>query len=588
MIEIDYSRDASLSPQAKLLLKEYYLKEGESPQDGFARAALAYCYGDYNLAQRVYEYASKGWFMFASPVLANAPKYMEKPKGLPISCFLNYVDDTLEGLIDHTAETRWMSVKGGGVGGHWSNVRAVSKKAPGPIPFLKTIDADMTAYHQGETRRGSYAAYMNVDHPDIEEFISMRVPTGGDINRKCLNLHNAVNITDKFLEAVKGGEDWNLICPNSGEVRDTLKARDLWSKIIKTRFKTGEPYINYIDEANRKLPKDLKEKGLTIKGSNLCNEIHLPTSKNRSAVCCLSSLNLELYDEWVDTNIVEDLIEFLDNVLQFFIDHAPDSLAKAKYSAERERSIGLGTMGFHYLLQRKGLPFGSDQAKELNKEVFRNIKVKASMKSYALAKDKGGYLDGEGLSRCAHLLAIAPNANNSTILNTSASIEPVSANAYVHKSRIGSHLIKNRYLEKLLKEKGHDNKRIWDNIISNSGSVQHLDDILSEKERAVFLTSDEIDQRDVVDQARIRQSYICQGQSVNLFFKPKSAPKYVNEVHLRAFDQEGEGSPLKGLYYLRTEAEHRADKLTDKKERKALEDNKVCNINDKECTACQG
>jgi ribonucleoside-diphosphate reductase alpha chain len=329
-IEIDVSRDNNLSEQSLKLLKDYYCNDNEdTPQKAFARAAVAYSYGDMELAQRVYNAVSKGWFMYASPVLSNAPEPNQKVKALPISCFLTYVPDSLEGLIDHSAELRWLSVKGGGVGGHWSDVRAVSSKAPGPMPFLHTVDADMVAYRQGKTRKGSYAAYMDIDHPDIIEFLNMRVPTG-DVNRKCLNLHHAVNITDLFMEAVETNSDWNLLDPNDRSVRDTMKARKLWEIILETRYRTGEPYLNFIDTANRALPETQKALGLKIRGSNLCNEIHLVTNEERSAVCCLSSVNLEKYDEWKDSTLIADLTQFLDNVLQFFIDHAGDEISRGR------------------------------------------------------------------------------------------------------------------------------------------------------------------------------------------------------------------------------------------------------------------
>ena len=343
-INIDIKRDELLSEQARKLVEDYYCKDKEtSPQEAYARPAVAYCYGDMDLAQRIYDYVSKGWFMYASPVLSNAPKPDEKAKALPISCFLTYVPDSLEGLIDHSSELRWLSVKGGGVGGHWSDVRAVSDKAPGPMPFLHTVDADMTAYRQGKTRKGSYAAYMNVDHPDIIEFLNMRVPTG-DVNRKNLNLHNAINITDAFMRAVERGETWDLIDPNDQTVRETMPARKLWEQILEVRYRTGEPYLNFIDTANRALPQSQKDLGLKIHGSNLCNEIHLATSEDRTAVCCLSSVNVEKFEEWRGTTMIRDLIRFLDNVLQFFIDNAGDEISRAKYSAQRERSLGLGAM----------------------------------------------------------------------------------------------------------------------------------------------------------------------------------------------------------------------------------------------------
>ena len=362
-ISIEKNKDKNISEQAKKLLKDYYQLEDEvSPQQAYARAAVAYCYGDYELAQRIYNYVSDGWFMFASPVLSNAPLPNVKTKALPISCFLSYVPDSLDGLIDHSSELRWLSVKGGGVGGHWSDVRAVSDKAPGPMPFIHTVDADMTAYRQGKTRKGSYAAYMDISHPDIIEFLNMRIPTG-DVNRKNLNLHHAVNISDAFMRAVERDEMWDLIDPNDQTVRDSKKARKIWETVLETRYRTGEPYLNYIDTVNRAMPQSMKDKGLKIHGSNLCNEIHLPTSEDRTAVCCLSSVNLEKYDEWKDSRMVADLIRFLDNVLQFFIDNAPKDIARAKYSAEQERSLGLGAMGWHSYLHKNRIPFESELAK---------------------------------------------------------------------------------------------------------------------------------------------------------------------------------------------------------------------------------
>ena len=362
-ISIEKNKDNKISEQAKKLLKDYYqLADEVSPQQAYARAAVAYCYEDYELAQRIYNYVSDGWFMFASPVLSNAPLPNVKTKALPISCFLSYVPDSLDGLIDHSSELRWLSVKGGGVGGHWSDVRAVSDKAPGPMPFIHTVDADMTAYRQGKTRKGSYAAYMDISHPDIIEFLNMRIPTG-DVNRKNLNLHHAVNISDAFMRAVERDEMWDLIDPNDQTVRDSKKARKIWETVLETRYRTGEPYLNYIDTVNRAMPQSMKDKGLKIHGSNLCNEIHLPTSEDRTAVCCLSSVNLEKYDEWKDSRMVADLIRFLDNVLQFFIDNAPKDIARAKYSAEQERSLGLGAMGWHSYLHKNRIPFESELAK---------------------------------------------------------------------------------------------------------------------------------------------------------------------------------------------------------------------------------
>jgi ribonucleoside-diphosphate reductase alpha chain len=587
-ITIDLERDNNLSDFAKNLLKDYYMNEDEdSPQESFARAAVAFS-EDIGLAQRVYEYAAKGWFVFSSPILSNAPKPNETSRGLPISCFLTYVDDSLEGLISHSDELRWMSVKGGGVGGHWSNIRSNSAISPGPIPFLKTVDSDMTAYRQGKTRKGSYAAYMDVSHPDILEFLNLRVPTGGDVNRKCFNLNNAVNVTDKFMEAVLKGTIWELKDPNDSSVRDTIDARKLWQRILQVRFRTGEPYVNFIDEANRHLPKFQKDIGLKIYGSNLCNEIHLATSSERSAVCCLSSLNIEKYDEWKDTEIVADLIEYLDNVITYFINNAPQSLSRAILSARLERSLGLGAMGFHAYLQSKNIPFESSIAVAANKGIFMDIKEKAKQKTMELAKLKGECPDGVGYGvRNAHLLAIAPNANSSIIAGTSPSIEPWKSNAYTHRTRVGSYLVKNPHLEKVLNQYCKDLnvedkvewiKQQWKSIILAEGSVQHLD-YMSDWHKEVFKTAFELDQRWIVDHAGDRQEFICQGQSVNLFFPAGTEKAIVNAVHIRAWKKK-----LKGLYYLRTNAGASAEKVSQKVEQNKLQDF----ADPDDCLSCQG
>ena len=570
-VEVNYDRDDLLTDYAVGMLKDFYMVDGEtSPQDAFARASTAWSMYkgqlDEVLARRLYEYVSKKWFMYASPVLSNAPSDEGKSKGLPISCFLTYVPDTLEGLIEHSSELRWLSVMGGGVGGHWGDVRTVSDIAPGPIPFMHTVDADMIAYRQGKTRKGSYAAYLNVHHPDIVEFLNIRIPTG-DVQRKALNIHNAINITDEFMAAVLNNTDFDLRDPKDGRVKESINARKLWERILEVRFRTGEPYLNFIDTANRALPMPLKEKGLKIHGSNLCNEIHLPTGPDRTAVCCLSSLNLEYYDEWKDTNIVRDLIRMLDNVLEFFIENAPDSISRARYSASRERSIGLGAMGFHSLLQKHSVAWESDKAREINKVVFQHINKQATEESRLLAKERGEYSDGLGSGmRNAHLIAIAPNASSGVILSTSPSIEPLKACAYTHRTRAGSFLVKNVYLTRLLKEKGHDNESTWSSIITKKGSVQHLP-FLNEGEKAIYKTAQELDQNWVVTHAADRQEFICQGQSVNLFFPSGTPKRYVNKVHFNAW-RKG----LKGLYYLRTEASSRAETVSDKVERVALED----------------
>jgi ribonucleoside-diphosphate reductase alpha chain len=586
-ITIDRTRDKNMSEQAQELVKGYYLRgEEKSPQEAYARACVAYSDGDLDLAQRLYDGVSNGWFMFSSPILSNAPIKGEQAKGLPISCFLSYIPDSLDGLIEHQSELAWLSVKGGGVGGHWGDVRPVSDKAPGPIPFIKVADAAMTAYKQGKTRKGSYAAYTNISHPDIMEFINIRMPTGGDANRKCFNINNAVNITDDFMDAVLGDSDWNLLDPNDDSIRDTVKARDLWERLIEVRFRTGEPYLNFIDEANRKLPQPLKDKGLTIKGSNLCNEIHLPTSEDRTAVCCLSSVNLEKYDDWKDTSLVSDLIIMLDNVLQEFIDNAPEVMSKAVNSAMSERSLGLGAMGFHSYLQRKNIPWESAMATGRNISMFKNIKEQALSATTYIAKIKGEYLDGLGTNkRNSHLLAIAPNANSSIICGTSASIEPIKSNAYTHRTRVGAHLVKNEYLGRTLEEHrlrlGEDKEWIesqWINIIHHEGSVQQLE-YLSSWEKDVYKTAFELDQNWVVEHASKRQEFICQGQSVNLFFPAGSDKAHVSGVHLKAWKQK-----LKGLYYLRTNTGKIAEQVGKKVERVALEDFK----NDDECLSCQG
>lgn len=930
------------SDHARELLSKYYMvKEDKSPKDALKRASFTYA-KDKDLAERVYQYAEKGWMMFSSPILSNAGR-----GGLPISCFLNYVDDSVAGLISHTEETRWMSVVGGGVGGHWSSVRSVSDKSPGPIPFLRTMDADMSAYRQSSTRKGSYATYMDISHPDIIEFINIRVPTGGDINRKCFNLHNAVNITDDFMEAVYEGRVWELKDPNSGEVKETIDARDLWERLVDIRFKTGEPYFCFTDTANRALPASLKEKGLEIRGSNLCvtgdqrvvtnrgiltakelyeqggdlivadnkgyrnaspmqliernasvykvtlknglehtitayhrvstergnvecqdlvegdrvyiqntkglfgsvsmedeafllglyqadgtqtdkmifldlwednfdlldevkdrydrvhykygcdtyeierpngrivtrglkpaqwveqntgvsdvrkmrlrartlknvldfkkgeipqwiwegteetqwqyirglfyadgtctiasgngnpiylsisntdkdflkdlmlilrnlgirgalhkgadeglrpmpdgkggvkdyfckatwrivignkndaqtfeentgflarkgvhlearrfrdntrkvseivsveyvgeqdvyclkvdskdhhficngivthncSEIFLPTGEGRSAVCCLSSLNLEYFDEWCETTIVEDMIEFLDDVLQYFIENAPPQLKRAIHSAISERSLGLGTMGFHSLLQSKMIAFESALANGLNRRVFSHIKGKAVEATVRLAKERGEYLDGVGTGRRnSHLLAIAPNANSAIILDTSPSIEPWKSNAYTHRTRAGSFLQVNKYLKALLESKeGVDVEEAIESVILNEGSVQHLD-CLSEYEKNVFKTAFELDQMWIIEHASVRQEWVCQGQSVNLFFPAGSDKNYVHAVHLSAWKKG-----LKSLYYLRSSSSAKSEKVSEKIERKALKDYEI-----EECMSCQG
>jgi ribonucleoside-diphosphate reductase alpha chain len=582
-IKIDRTKDQFLSEHASKLLKDYYqTKQEVSPQQSYARAAVAYSDGDMELAQRIYNYASSGWFMYASPLLSNAPMPGENTKALPISCFLTYVPDSLDGLIDHTAELRWLSVKGGGVGGHWSDIRAVSDKAPGPMPFIHTVDADMTAYRQGKTRKGSYAAYMDISHPDIIEFLNMRIPTG-DVNRKNLNLHHAVNITDAFMRAVERDETWDLVDPNDATARDSMRARKLWEIVLETRYRTGEPYLNFIDTSNRALPQTMKDRGLKINGSNLCNEIHLPTNEDRTAVCCLSSVNLEKYDEWKDTTMIRDLIRLLDNVLQFFIDNAGDEISRARYSATQERSLGLGAMGWHSYLHKHRIPFESEMAETKNNQIFEYIKSEAVAETEQLAIERGECPDMGGTGRRnSHLLAIAPNANTSIICGTSPSIEPNKANAYTHRTRAGSYLVKDRYLEEELVEAGKNDADTWSSIITNGGSIQHLK-FLSDEVKEVFKTAIEIDQDAIISLGADRQKYLCQGQSLNVFFPAGASKKDLHKIHYNAWKLG-----CKGLYYLRTETSNKAENVSTKVVRDALKDYETQVMSQEECESCSG
>lgn len=606
------ARDYLLSDEGtKMTMKFYSSKKETSPQSAFARAAHCYSMGDDAFAQRIYDYASQLHFMYASPVLSNAIDvdweslvteqdraafFKNNMKGLPISCFLTYVADSLPSLIAHTEELRWMSVKGGGVGGHWSSVRSVSKKAPGPIPFLKTVDADMTAYMQGVTRKGSYAAYMDISHPDIVEFMGFRKPSGGDVNRKCLNLHNAVNITDTFLAAVFGDADWNLIDPGDRTIRKTVKARELWQNILDTRRQTGEPYICFIDECNRQLPQHLKDTGLSVNGSNLCSEIILPTSEDRSAVCCLSSANAEYYDAWKNTSMIRDLVRFLDNVLQVFIWACPDELIKARMSAIAERSIGLGVMGFHSYLQSKSVVFGSVSAMSINRAMFKRIRKEADLEADLLCAERGpcgdGYKAGKAV-RLSHKLAIAPNASSSILCNTSPSIEPWSSNAVIRKTRGGSAVVVNPYFDSVIGMYALKNdlsekwiKKQMRLVAGNQGSVQDLE-WLDDHNKEVFKTAIELDMRWVIEHARIRQAFIDQAQSVNLFFAAGADKKYVNAVHLTAFapaDERG-GVPLKSLYYYRTKSIKQGEKVSTAVVQNKLKDKTA---EPDECLSCHG
>ena len=534
-IEIDPNRDTMFDANGITRLKESYMAEGElSPQERLAFVCSTFSSNGDN-ANRLYEYASKHWLSFSTPILA----YGKDKKALPISCYLNYIDDTAEGLVNNLSETNWLSMLGGGVGIGFG-IRSSDDKSTGVITHLKTYDASSLAYRQGKTRRGSYATYINIDHPDIIQFIEMRKPTG-DPNQRCLNLHHGINITDAFMKKVEAAmidphadDSWKLIDPHSETVRDTVSAKDLWQRILEMRMQTGEPYIHFIDRSNEKLPEWLKKKGLKVNQSNLCSEIILPTNEKRTAVCCLSSLNLEYFDEYSSNyQFFKDVLEMLDNVLQRFIDDAPDAIARAKFSAARERSVGVGALGFHAYLQKMGVPWESAVAKSYNKRIFKTIRTNLDKANKQLAEERGEAPDAKGYGvRCSHVMAVAPNASSSIIMgNTSPSIEPWRANAYRQDTLSGSFLNKNKYLNKIIKQKCKEDEslnydKIWSSIIAHDGSCQHLK-CLSDIEKDVYKTSMEIDQRWVIEHACDRQEYIDQAQSLNLFFRPDSHIKYL-------------------------------------------------------------
>ena len=589
-INIDYNRDKYLSEFSFKTLQDRYLVAGEnSPQDGFARAASAFA-DDQEHAQRLYDYASKLWFMFSTPLLSNGGT----DRGLPISCFLNHVEDSREGITGHYTENAFLSSVGGGIGGNWSAVRSVGSKtskgseSTGVIPFVKVVDSQMLAFSQGVTRRGSYAAYLDISHPEVEEFLDMRKPTGGDTNRRSTNLHHGIVLSDKFMELIEKctidkslDDSWPLVDPHSGDVKKTVSAKALWVKIIQNRVETGEPYIMFGDTVQNALPQTQQDMGLKVHHSNLCSEITLPTDEERTAVCCLSSVNLEEYDEWCDNEqFIPDLVRMLDNVLTYFIAHAPDSLEKAKYSALRERSIGLGAMGFHAYLQRHSIPFESVIAKTRNEMMFKQIKEQALAESKRLAETLGEAPDAMGTGvRNMHLLAIAPNASSSIICgNTSPSIEPFRANAFVQKTKSGTSLLKNEYLQDLLQDLEMDTDEVWRSITNNRGSVQHLD-FLDEYTKEIFKTAVEIDQAWVIDFAADRQKYICQSQSLNLFY-----PSNVSKLELHLHHMKAWKRGVKTLYYARSEAFKRAESVSDQALRQQIID--VADGND--CVMCEG
>lgn len=589
-VQIDYSRDSLFDELGLKRLRESYMRDEEtSPQERFAFVSEAFGSNPEH-AQRLYEYSSKHWLSYSTPILS----FGRSKKGLPISCFLNWVEDTAEGLVNTLSETNWLSMLGGGVGVGFG-IRSADDKSVGIMPHLKIYDASCLAYRQGRTRRGSYAAYLDIDHPDIELFLEMRKPTG-DQNIRALNLHHGINIPDSFMQIIekcmvdsKTDDTWELKDPHTREVKKTVSAKYLWQKIIDLRMQTGEPYIHYIDTSNRYLPDWLKSKGLKVRQSNLCSEIILPTSNDRTAVCCLSSVNLEYYDEWKnDQMFLRDVAEMLDNVLEYFIKNAPSSVQRAVYSATRERSIGVGALGFHAYLQKNNIAFESMEATVANRKMFKHIRAKLNEANVQLGNERGEAPDAVGTGyRFSHLMAIAPNASSSIIMgNTSPSIEPFRANAYRQDTLSGAHLNKNKYLNAILRQKCAELKididETWSSIIANDGSVQHLD-FLDDHTKNVFKTSMEIDQRWLVEHAADRQEYIDQGQSLNIFFQPDSHLKYLHAVHFLAWKRG-----LKTLYYCRSDKIRRADKVSQRIERKVIEEIDIKALAEDVCVACEG
>ena len=618
-IIINYDKDKKLDKFSLDTLRDRYLwQEETSPQEAFARAAVfASTYKDetdYPMAQRLYNYVSDLWFMFSTPILSNGGT----TRGLPISCFLNYVGDSIDELTDHFKENAKLASAGGGIGGYWGDVRSdgtatsSGSKSTGSIPFMKVVDSEMLAFNQGVTRRGSYAAYTDISHPEIEEFMVMRKESGGDVNRKCLNLHNGININNAFLKAVEEDNDWRLIDPKTKEAVKIIKARELWSKILDARAETGEPYIINLDNCNDALPQGQKDLGLEVKQSNLCSEITLPTNEERTAVCCLSSVNLEYFDIWSkDKQFISDLIRMLDNVLEHFIENAvnmdalggynanyerfkkhikegKEGFTKAAYSAYRERSVGLGAMGFHAYLQSNQIPFEGIFATGFNYKAFKHIKSKAVEATKILAAERGEAPDVHGSGfRNSHLLAIAPNASSSIICGgTSPSIEPYRANVYTHKTLSGSYKVKNKNLKRLINKKvpeTNKRKKLWQQISDNRGSIQNIR-IFTKEEKELFKTADEINQVWVVEHAYKRQEFVCQSQSVNLFFiLPDSAQdqekhdeylQYVSDVHWYGANK------LKSLYYFRSDAAKAAENVNIKVPRIKLDE--------VDCIACEG
>lgn len=615
-LEIDYSRDRLLTEAGIAILSDrYYQGDDKSPQDCFARAALAFA-SNLEHAQRLYNYASRLWFMFSTPPLSNSPQrikfaenweenwdaecFARQPRGMPISCFLNYVPDSMKGITDHWVENAALASGGGGIGGSYVDVRSDGSETSrgsasnGIIPFIKVVDSEMSAVSQGKTRRGSYAAYLDINHPEIEEFISIRKPSGGDLNRKALNIHHGINITDEFMQRVKDltegktdNDEWPLIDPHSQRIVKTVSVRGLWQSILETRVQTGEPYIAYIDTINSHLPETQIEQGLKVHGSNLCSEITLATDEDRTAVCCLSSVNLAKWDEWSkDDLFIPDLIELLDNILQYFIENAPEGMWRAVNSAAAERSIGLGMMGFHTLLQQKGIPWESALATSLNLRVSSHIQSEAINATHMLAELRGEPHDMLGTGRRnAHLLAVAPNASSSLICGcVSPSVEPLRANAFIQKTMSGTFTIKNAVLAEILNEVASTKEdpegwlaKQWRRITNNKGSVQELE-YLTDEQKELFKTAIELDQRWVIDHAADRTPMICQSQSVNLFIPPDVSVVELHGLHMRAWLKG-----LKTLYYVRSEAVKRTESISVTAERKDL-----FKFTEETCLSCEG
>ncbi|MCC8400015.1 MAG: ribonucleoside-diphosphate reductase subunit alpha [Rickettsia endosymbiont of Platyusa sonomae] len=599
-IEIDKKRDNLLTNFGKAVLKDRYLLAGEDFQDLFARVASYYADNTQH-AQQLYEYISKLWFMPATPVLSNGGT----DRGMPISCFLNETDDSLEGIVDLWTENVWLASRGGGIGSYWGNVRSINEEIKGKgtssgiIPFVKVVDSMTLAISQGSIRRGSAAIYLPIDHPEIEEFIDLRRHTGGDTNRKALNIHHGIAVTDAFMRAVENDEDFSLISPDTKKVVRVVKAREIWVKLLTTRIETGEPYIIFIDTINKYIPEHHKKLGLQVKTSNLCSEITLPTGidhlgKARTAVCCLSSVNLEYFDDWQnDPEFIPTAMRFLDNVLEDFITKAPNTMERAKYSAMRERSVGLGVMGFHSFLQLKDVPVESVMAKVWNNQIFEHIHKEVDRASVILSDERGACPDADEVGskeRFSNKTAIAPTASISIIAgNSSPGIEPFAANSFIQKTLTGYFNVRNKYLEKLLSSKGFNNDQVWSSIATHEGSVQHLT-FLSAHEKEVFKTAHEIDQNWLIDLAADRTPHISQSQSLNLFLAGNVSKMYLNNIHFRAWKKG-----VKSLYYCRSTSIQRPDKVSHDVKKVDFKDIEIANKKKQEeesskydeCLACQ-